>query len=102
MIMWKFLASTNGTTWTPLCGKFTHSGGINQDVDNPLYDGTQSTWVKEQIDLTNYIGQSIKIRFKLVSDGGVNADGFYFDDLKITIISSTSDVDDNNLSNNSF
>lgn len=85
------LASTNGTTWTPLCGKYNHPGNSNQDLDNPLYDGTQSTWVKEQIDLTNYLGQNIKLRFKLVSDTWSNFDGFYFDDIKVTVLSSSTE-----------
>lgn len=96
------LASTNGTTWTPLCGKFTKPGNAYQDQDNPIYDGIQTAWVQEQIDVSNYIGQSIKLRFKLVSDNYTEGDGFYFDDLKVTIIDNTVDVNENQLSDNSF
>jgi carboxypeptidase T len=95
------LASTNGTTWTPLCGKYTHSGSTYQDADNPLYDGTQDTWIQEQIDLSSYIGQSIKLRFKIKSDTNTNADGFYFDDLKVTIIDNTTEISENSRNINS-
>jgi hypothetical protein len=54
-----------------------------------LYDGDQINWVKEEMDLSNYIGQNIKIRFRLKSDGFVNEDGFYFDDLYINTLSSS-------------
>lgn len=37
----------------------------------------------EEINLSDYLGQQIKFRFVLKSDGGTNADGFYFDDFKI-------------------
>jgi len=92
------LASTNGTIWTPLCGKYNHPGNSYQDVDHPIYDGTQSTWVNEQVDLTNYLGQSIKLRFKLVSDNYMNYDGFYFDDIKVSVI--TNPLNINNLNDN--
>jgi hypothetical protein len=41
------------------------------------------------MDLSNYIGQNIKIRFRLKSDGFVNEDGFYFDDLSVNTISAS-------------
>lgn len=81
------MASDNfGSSWTPLCGLYTKPGNNNQDTGNPLYDGKQLTWVKEEIDLSDYIGKDILIRFRLISDNGVTADGFYFDDLEITYI----------------
>jgi hypothetical protein len=72
------------TTWVPLCGKYTSPGSQYQDVGQPLYDGFQTQWVHEEINLSAYLAQSIKLRFALRSDGGSNYDGFYFDDLMIT------------------
>jgi hypothetical protein len=37
----------------------------------------------EEINLSDYLGQVIKFRFKLGSDGGTVADGYYFDDFEI-------------------
>jgi hypothetical protein len=83
------VASTNnGATWIPLCGNYTHAGSINQDFEEPLYDGFQSTWVQETIDLNDFIGQEILIAFRFESDNWVVEDGFYFDDLSINIVSS--------------
>lgn len=81
--------STNGTTFTPLCARYTHPGNSNQDNLNPVYDGFQRTWVKERIDLSAYLGQNIKLRFNLVSDGGVEYDGFYFDDINVKVITAS-------------
>lgn len=90
-----------GTSWTPLCGKYTKTGSSNQISGSPLYDGTQTTWVQEDIDLADFIGHTIKLRFALVSDGGVNADGYYFDDITVTKINpSYTTVDE--YSNDSF
>jgi carboxypeptidase T len=80
-------ASTDGgTTWQALCGLYTSTGTANQDNGKPLWDGTQLGWVKERVSLADYIGQNIRLRFRFRSDGGVVADGFYFDDFEITQI----------------
>ncbi len=55
----------------------------------PVYQGSQLSWVSEQIDLSNYLGKQVKFRFTLVSDGGVNDDGFYFDDFKVIKFNNT-------------
>jgi hypothetical protein len=93
----QFMASTdNGITWTPLCGKYTNIGVASQDLGQPLYDGIQSTWVQEEIDLTDYLGMSdVRFKFKLVSDQYVTEDGFAFDDFNI--YTNTSNVGINEL-----
>lgn len=83
------MVSTNGTIFTPLCGKYTVEGSDNQVSGSPLYDGRQTTWVKENIDLSGYLGMNIKLRFKLVSDGFATGDGFYIDELTVLKIVNT-------------
>ena len=85
----QFEVSTNGgSTWEPQCGKYTNPGSSNpgQPTGEPLYDGTQNSWVQEEIDLSDYLGESILVRFQLVSDNAQRRDGFYFDDLVINIV----------------
>ena len=93
-------SSNNGTTWTPLCGKYTKAGTANQLEGQQLYDGTQLTWVLEEIDLADYLGQSIKIRFTLKSDAFTNSDGFYFDDITVSKITNTTSIETNQLEEN--
>ncbi|MBK9291565.1 MAG: immune inhibitor A [Bacteroidetes bacterium] len=76
---------TNSFNWIPLQGKYTKPGGSNQLPGQPLYDGI-SDWVLEDIDLTPWAGKDVLLRFTFRSDGAVNADGFYFDDIKITVL----------------
>ena len=84
----QFQISTNGgATWEPQCGLFTTIGNQNQDNGQPLYQGNQPDWVLETIDLSEYLGESILARFQIVTDGIVNQDGFYFDDLEFSIAS---------------
>ena len=88
----QFEVSINGgSTWIPQCGKFTNPGSGNpgQPTGEPLYDGTQNSWVLEEINLSDYLGQTILVRFQLVSDNAQRRDGFYFDDLKINIVEDT-------------
>ncbi|MPM30038.1 hypothetical protein SDC9_76580 [bioreactor metagenome] len=82
------VSTNNGVTWTPQCGKYTTRGSADQLQDQPVYDGTQNAWVKEYIDLSDYLGMNLKFRFRLVSDGYVEGDGFYFDDFTLNIIQS--------------
>ena len=85
----------NGGSWIPQCGNFTNAGVANQNnaSGEPLYDGSQNAWVSEFIDLKDYIGESILLRFSLISDFGVTGDGFYFDDLKINLLQNTLSLD---------
>lgn len=79
------ISTNNGTTWVPLAGNYTNPGtGSFQPPNQPLYDGTQLTWVHEKMSLANFVGQSIKLRFLLRSDGSVEKDGWYVDNIKIS------------------
>jgi hypothetical protein len=79
------ISTDGGTTWTAQCGNFTNAGSTNgaQPTGEPLYDGVQNDWVQEEIDLSDYLGENIVMRFQFNSDNGQRADGFYFDDLKV-------------------
>ncbi len=81
------VSTDNGATWVGQCGLYTVAGnsanGSVQPNNQPVWEGVQSTWVQEEIQLSDYLGQVIKVRFQLKSDGGTRKDGFYFDDFSI-------------------
>lgn len=80
------VSTNNGTTWIALIGQYTEpSVGSFQPPGEPVYDGSQSSWVKEEISLANYISSQFKIRFRLRTDGGTNRDGWYVDDIGVFI-----------------
>jgi hypothetical protein len=86
----QFQVSTdNGSSWEGQCGLYTVEGsstfwnGSVQPNGEPVWEGT-SDWVYEEINLSDYLGQEIKVRFQLESDGGVRRDGFYFDDFQVS------------------
>ena len=102
--------STNGTSWTPLCGKLTKPGAPNanntysgkssannnfQPDGEKLYDGdTQDKWNMEEvvIDASNnsflFNQSTVYLRFDFKTDGtnrqdsyvNVDFEGFTFDD----------------------
>ena len=45
--------------------------------------GTQAAWVEEKVDLSSYAGKKVYVRFRLISDGSNQADGWYIDDVRI-------------------
>lgn len=81
-----------GNSWVPQCGTYTNAGSSNnaQPTGEPLYDGSQIEWVLEEINLSDYLGESILVRFQLRSDNALAMDGFYFDDLTISIVDDSS------------
>lgn len=86
----QFQVSTNGgATWIGQCGNYTVEGsstpwnGSVQPDGDPVYEGI-SDWVFEEISLSDYLGQTIRVRFVMEADGGVTEDGFYFDDFSIS------------------
>jgi len=82
------ISSDDGVNWVPQCGRFTHSGAASQiSPEEPVYDGLQETWVLEEIDLSAYIGERLRLRFEIRSDRRINGDGFYVDQPEVAIVS---------------
>ena len=82
------ISTNNGSTWTNLQGLYTNpaSGqGAQVPAGQPVYDGTQTNWVQEEINLTGLTSAQSKLRFELKTDGSVTKDGWYVDDISIYI-----------------
>jgi hypothetical protein len=68
----------------PLCGRYTKPGKNGaQPYGEPVFDDFQGEWVEECMDLSDFVGQIIDLKFILGSDNGDERDGFYFDDLVV-------------------
>lgn len=103
----QFQVSTDGgNSWIAQCGNYTNPGvgGNTIQPDNePLYDGFQTEWVYEEINLSDYLGEIINLRFYLESDQAVREDGFYFDDFSISYdLDNISSIEENTVSLNIF
>ncbi len=88
-----------GQTWTIL----TTPSGTDYDPAGSAYGwgytgfsggGTSGVWVEETIDLSDYAGQGIQLRFEYVTDLSVNGEGFLVDDISIPAIGYTEDFEE--------
>jgi len=78
--------STNGTTYTALPGVHTIAESKGTLAGVPSLTGYQDYWVREIIDLKSVTGTgatSVRVRFEFTSDGSINDDGFYIDDVQL-------------------
>jgi hypothetical protein len=85
----KIQLSRNGTSWETLDGTNSHPGSGFESYHSPDEEGyhsNQSFFKKETIDLTDYTGpgnETVYFQFLLFSDGGVEFDGIYIDDIEV-------------------
>ncbi|MBE2279063.1 MAG: immune inhibitor A [Ignavibacteriaceae bacterium] len=82
------ISTNNGSTWVTLAGKLTiPASGLGKQVPagSPVYGDSRANWAYEEINLASYAGQNIKLRFELRTDGSINADGWYIDDIGIVV-----------------
>jgi len=93
---WDYLyleASTDGKTWEILK---TPSGTDYNPSGNSYgwgYTGQTGNWIQETVDLSQYAGQKVQIRFEYVTDAAVNGEGFLLDDVRVDAISYQSDFE---------
>ncbi len=93
---WDYLfleASTDGQAWEILT---TPSGTDYNPSGNSYgwgYTGSSGDWIQEKIDLSQFAGQKMQIRFEYVTDLAVNGEGFLLDDIRVDAIGYQSDFE---------
>src|SRR3990172_9105592 len=88
----------DGETWTILQ---TPSGTAEDPSGNSYGWGYNATsgggetpeWIRESVDLSEYTGQQIKLRFEYVTDASVHLEGLLLDDVRIDAIGYTEDFE---------
>jgi hypothetical protein len=85
--------STDGETWQIL----TTPSGTGEDPSGNSYgwgyNGQTNGWVTEEIDLSEFAGQKVQIRFEYITDAALNNEGFLLDDVQIEAINYQSDFE---------
>lgn len=71
----------NGVEY-PVCGVYSRVNSSGRIV----YDGNQSAWINEQVNLSDFLGSEITLRFRMKSNGSITNDGFYLDDVAIVVV----------------
>ena len=79
-------ASTDGETWEIL----STPSGTGEDPSGNSYgwgwNGQTNGWVTEEVDLSQFAGKKVQIRFEYVTDAALNGEGFLLDDVRIDAI----------------
>ena len=89
-------ASTDGEHWKILT---TPSGTADDPSGNSYgwgYNGASGggpQWIEETLDLSEYAGQNVQIRFEYITDGAVNGEGLLVDDISIPEIGYSTDFE---------
>jgi len=81
-------ASTDGEDWQIL----TTPSGTPEDPSGNSYGwgynslsggGNTSVWIQESVDISQFAGQTVYLRFEYVTDAAVNGEGLVLDDISI-------------------
>jgi len=76
-------ASTDESNWVILK---TPSGTDDNPTGNSFgwgYTGQSNGWIQEKVDLSQFGGKSVSLRFEYITDTAVTGDGFLVDDISI-------------------
>ncbi|MFZ6026710.1 MAG: hypothetical protein ACOYYS_03255 [Chloroflexota bacterium] len=95
------LASTDGENWqildTPTCTTSDPSGNSYGCGYNGMSGGrTQANWIEETIDISQFAGQKVQLRFEYITDAAVNGEGLLLDDIAIPEIEYFTDFENDN------
>jgi immune inhibitor A len=91
-------ASTDGENWKILntpSGTDADPQGSNYDWGYSGYSGGKSApvWIFETIDLSQFAGQNLTLRFEYITDSNVTGEGFLLDNLSIPEIGYSTDFE---------
>ncbi len=88
-----FEVSEDGEKWQIIT---TPSGTGENPSGNSYgwgYNGATNGWIEEQIDLSQYAGKKIQVRFEYVTDAAVLGEGFLLDDVSVDAINYSTDFE---------
>ncbi len=96
------LVSRDGRKWDILEGPRTTRENPSGNSFGPAYTAESTTdpgsktpeWILEEIDLSDYAGEQVWIRFEYVTDDAVNYPGWFIDDIRIPAIGYSTDFED--------
>ena len=94
-------ASTDGKRWQIL----KTPSGTSQDPSGNSYGwayndksggGSNPRWIQDNVDISQFAGKQVEIRFEYITDAAVNGNGFLLDDVSIPQIGYSTDFETGN------
>jgi hypothetical protein len=83
---WEILKTPSGTSYDPSGNSF--GWGYN------AFSGGTGRWIEEQVDLSEFAGEQVWLRFEYVTDAAVNGEGLMLDDISIDAIDYFTDFEE--------
>lgn len=92
------ISTDNGQTWDVLDPDGARVGEFGPAFNGRSADrnNNQDGWLKEAISLNSYVGQTVMIRFEVLTDSAVTGKGFALDDISIPELGYNSDIEGGN------
>ncbi|MEJ2749540.1 MAG: immune inhibitor A, partial [Anaerolineae bacterium] len=89
------ISSDNGQSWDILTPEHSRVGEFGPSLNGRSADrsGSQDGWIKEAISLDSYVGQTVMIRFEVLTDSAVIGKGLALDDISIPELGYQTDVE---------
>lgn len=100
------VASEDGETWQIL--KTPSGRDKSEDPSGNAYgwgyNGQSDDWIEESVDISQFAGKKVTLRFEYVTDAAVNGEGLLLDDVQIPEIAESTDfeTDDGGWDGNGF
>ena len=89
-------ASTDGENWQIL----TTPSGTPEDPSGNSFgwgynglSGSDGIWIQEEIDISQYSGQEVQLRFEYITDAAVNGEGLLLDDIAVPEVGYYTDLE---------
>jgi len=86
-------ASEDGQTWTILETPSCTSEDPSGNSYGCGYNGTTDGYIAETVDLSQFAGKKVRLRFEYITDAAVNGEGFLLDDVQIPEINYQTDFE---------
>jgi len=86
-------ASTDGTNWAILNSENCTTANPSGNSYGCGWNGATSGWIDEKVDLSDFVGGQVTLRFDYVTDAAVNGKGMAIDDLAIDAIGYTTNLE---------
>ena len=93
---WDYLyleASTDGQTWQIIKAPSSVDTNPSGASYGWAYTGQTGGWKQENVDLSQYAGQKVQIRFEYITDAAINGEGLLLDDVRMDALNYQSDFE---------
>jgi len=86
-------ASIDGKTWKILNSRTCTTDNVSGNSYGCGWNGNSNTWIDESVDLSEFAGKQVTVRFDYVTDAAVNLNGLALDDMRLAAIGYNSDFE---------